>query len=66
MAWRDRDWYINAVDKSANDVFKIQHKINRHIECCEYDAAKMLLGDLSVALDAANRIANEFADKFGG
>lgn len=66
MAYRDRDWFIKALEAAKARVSALQAKIDGHIEGDEFDAAKMLLTDLADALADANNTANQFADKFGG
>lgn len=66
MAYRDRGWFIQALDRVKARVAGLQARINLHIESDEFDAAKMLLTDLADALTDANHVANQFADKFGG
>lgn len=66
MAYRDRDWFIQALEAAKDRVAALQVKIANHIEADEFDAAKMLLTALADALTDANSTANQFADKFGG
>ncbi len=63
MAYRDSDWFKNALYQARCRIRDLQARIARHIESDEFDAAKLLLPDLSDALSNANKIANQFADK---
>lgn len=66
MAFRDREWFIQALEQAKKRVAALQAKIDGHIAAEEFDAAKLLLNDFADALTNANSIANQFADKFGG
>lgn len=66
MAFRDREWFIQALERAKARVVALQAKIDGHIQAEEFDAAKTLLTDFADALADANSIANQFADKFGG
>lgn len=66
MAYRDRGWYIQALERAKGRVTDLQTRVNTFIEDEEFDAAKMLLTDLADALTDANHVANQFAEKFGG
>lgn len=66
MAYRDRDWFVNALYAAKSRVKDLSTRIDGHIKTDEFDAAKMLLPDFANALTDANETANQFADKFGG
>lgn len=66
MAYRDRDWFLNALHAAKCRVKDLNTRIAGHIASDEFDAARMLLTDFADALTDANETANQFADKFGG
>lgn len=66
MAYRDKQWFSNALEAARARVALLQARINAHIQSDEFDSAKMLLTDFADALTDANYVANQFADKFSG
>jgi hypothetical protein len=63
MAFRDRQWYINAIAAQEDVVARHRAAIDKSIECGEFSAAMMKCDDLKASLKTLNDLSNHFADK---
>lgn len=66
MAWRDRAWYIQAIEKQQAAIAETRAKMDASIESGEYSMAQLHCDTLRAQLGSLNQVTNEFADKFGG
>lgn len=66
MAFRDREHFIQMVEKAHKEVCDLHEKIKQHIDASEYSMAQMLQQDMTQLLKNAQSISNAFADKYGG
>lgn len=62
MAFRDRQWYINAIEVQEKNVAEHRKAIDTSIECGEYSAAMMKCDNLKISLNTLNDLSNRLAD----
>lgn len=63
MAYRDRQWYINAIELQKTVVEKLRVFLERHMANCDHSLAASTCDDLKTALLKLNELENQFADK---
>lgn len=63
MAYRDRQWYINAIEQQKTVVEQTRGVLERHMSNCDHSLAALTCDDLKTALLKLNELENQFADK---
>lgn len=65
MAFRDKQWYMAAIEQARKNVEQRQSVLERHIASADYSLAAMACDDLKSALLSLNNLENQLADKEG-
>ncbi|KVP96457.1 hypothetical protein WJ96_04335 [Burkholderia ubonensis] len=63
MAFRDRQWYINAIEREQKNVEQHRADLERHMGMADHSLAAMKCDDLKAALLKLNDLENHLADK---
>jgi len=62
MAFRDKQWYDQAITAQEKVVAQHRAAIDKSIECGEFSAAAMKCDDLKASLIQLNTLSNRRAD----
>jgi hypothetical protein len=63
MAFRDKQWYINAIERQQNVVTQNREQLTKLMESCDHSLAAMKCDDLKASLIQLNELENAMADK---
>jgi hypothetical protein len=63
MAFRDKHWYINAIERQQSVVAQNREQLIKLMESCHHSLAAMKCDDLKASLTQLNELENAMADK---
>lgn len=63
MAYRDRQWYINAISQQTAAVENSRRQLEKHLAYSDHSLAASSCDDLKAALLKLNELENKLADK---
>jgi hypothetical protein len=63
MAFRDKQWYIDAIERQQNVVAQNREQLTRLIDSCDHSMAAMRCDNLKASLIQLNELENAMADK---
>ncbi len=63
MAFRDKQWFMDAIQRQTDVVTSRRAEVNRLIESCDHSMAALRCDDLKAALLQLNEVENAMADK---
>jgi hypothetical protein len=63
MAFRDKEWYIQAIERQQGIVAQHREQLTKYMESCDHSLAAMKCDDLKASLTQLNELENAMADK---